>query len=447
MRCVDLIIKKRDGGELSPDEIAWLVRTYTEGGVGNEQMSAFAMAVFFRGMSGAELAAMTEAMMRSGNVIDLSSLPGKKVDKHSTGGVGDKVSICLAPLVAACGVPVPMISGRGLGHTGGTLDKLSAIPGFSVDLDDAGFVEVVKKHGLALIGQTATLAPADKKLYALRDVTGTVESIPLISASILSKKLAEGIDGLVLDVKVGSGAFMRTMDRARALAKTMVAVGERMGRRVRALITGMDQVLGRAVGNANETWEAIEVLRGGGPADLVEITVELGAEMLVLGEVADSLDDGRTRIRRAISDGRGLERLRRCVEAQHGDPDSIDRREALPMAAQESVIRAVTSGYVRSMDTASIGRAAMILGAGRARIDDVIDLGVGIDMLARLGHKVEVGEPIAKLAYNDEPKARRAEREILKAIEIGDEPPEALPLVRDRIGTLRNGSDEGKIDR
>ncbi len=447
MRAVDLIIRKRDGGELTVDEISWLVRAYTNGEVGDEQMSAFAMAVFFRSMSGVELAALTEAMMRSGNVIDLSGLPGKKVDKHSTGGVGDKVSICLAPLVAACGVPVPMISGRGLGHTGGTLDKLSAIPGFRVDLDDAAFVEAVRKHGLALIGQTATLAPADKKLYALRDVTGTVESIPLISASILSKKLAEGIDGLVLDVKVGSGAFMRTMDRARSLAKTMVAVGERMGRRVRALITSMDQVLGRAVGNANETWEAVEVLRGGGPADLVEITTELGAEMLVLGEVADSIDDGRTRIRRAISDGRGLERLRRCIETQGGDPSSIDRRELLPTASESSVVRAVRSGFVRSMDTAVLGRAGMILGAGRARLDDVIDLGVGFDMEARLGQKVEAGEALARVAYNEESKARLAEREILRAIEIGDEPPEIQPLIRERIGSVRNGSDEGRVDK
>jgi pyrimidine-nucleoside phosphorylase len=300
MRAVDLIRKKRDGRELSPDEVAWLIRAYTDGVVGDDQMAAFAMAVIFRGMGGAELAALTDAMMRSGNLIDLSGVPGVKVDKHSTGGVGDKISICLAPLVAACGVPVPMISGRGLGHTGGTLDKLAAIPGFDVSVPDAQFVALVRDVGAALIGQTATLAPADKKLYALRDVTATVESVPLISASILSKKLAEGIDALVLDVKVGSGAFMKSMEDARTLARTMITVGERMGRRVRALLTNMDQVLGRAVGNANETWEALEVLKGGGPADVVELTVELGAEMLVLGKVAESLDDGRTRILRAI---------------------------------------------------------------------------------------------------------------------------------------------------
>ena len=260
MRAVDLIITKRDGGELSAEQVGWLVDAYTRGTVGDDQMAAFAMAVFFRGLGGAELAALTQAMMRSGNVMDLSKVPGTKVDKHSTGGVGDKVSICLAPLVAACGVPVPMISGRGLGHTGGTLDKLSAIPGFRVDIDDRRFIELVTEHQLALIGQTSTLAPADKKLYALRDVTGTVESIPLISASIMSKKLAEGIDALVVDVKVGSGAFMRSLDQARALAKTMIAIGERMGKRVRALITSMDDVLGAADVYKRQGWWR---LRGG----------------------------------------------------------------------------------------------------------------------------------------------------------------------------------------
>ncbi len=434
MRAVDLIRKKRDGRELAPEEVAWLVRAYTDGTVGDDQMAAFAMAVVFRGMGGAELAALTDAMMRSGNLIDLSSVAGAKVDKHSTGGVGDKISICLAPLVAACGVPVPMISGRGLGHTGGTLDKLAAIPGFDVSLPDARFVEQVREVGAALIGQTATLAPADKKLYALRDVTGTVESIPLISASILSKKLAEGIDALVLDVKVGSGAFMKSMEDARALARTMITVGERMGRKVRALLTNMDQVLGRAVGNANETWEAIEVLKGGGPEDVVELTVELGAEMLVLGKVAESIDDGKTRIVRAIKDGRGLERMRRIVIAQGGDPAALDDRARMPVAAQSGEVLSKKAGIVSSCDVEAVGRAGMLLGAGRSRSDDVIDLAVGFELQVRLGDRVEVGQPLARVAYNDADRYAAASAALAEAFTIGDKPPAITPLIRERLG-------------
>jgi pyrimidine-nucleoside phosphorylase len=433
MRAVDLIRKKRDGRELTPEEISWLIGRYTKGEIGDDQMAAFAMAVFFRGMGGAELAALTETMMRSGNVMDLSSIPGIKVDKHSTGGVGDKVSVCLAPLVAACGVPVPMISGRGLGHTGGTLDKLSAIPGFSVEIDDATFVELVKRHGCALIGQTATLAPADRKLYALRDVTATVESIPLIAASILSKKLAEGIDALVLDVKVGSGAFMKSAEDARALARTLVSIGERMGKKVRALITSMDQVLGRAVGNAHEIWEAVEVLRGGGPEDLVEITLELGAEMLLLGDVADSLDDGKTRLMRAIKDGRGLERLRKVIEGQRGDPRSIDARSGLPTAKHEGEVTFAREGVISSIDVEAIGRAGMILGAGRERTSDQIDLAVGFEVQARLGDRVEKGQPIARVQYNDRARFEAMSPILAGAFTLGDGAPNVPPLVRERL--------------
>ena len=433
MRAVDLIRKKRDGGALSSEEIEWLIGRYTAGEIGDDQLAAFAMAVFFRGMGGAELAALTQAMLDSGQVIDLSSVPGVKVDKHSTGGVGDKISICLAPLVAACGVPVPMISGRGLGHTGGTLDKLQAIPGFSVDLDDRRFVKQVEQHGLALIGQTDTLAPADRKLYALRDVTATVESIPLISASIMSKKLAEGIDGLVLDVKVGSGAFMKTLDNARALAKTMIGIGERMNRKVRALITDMSQVLGVAVGNANETWEAIEVLRGGGPADTLELTLELGAEMLVLGKVADNLEDGRTRMVRAIKDGRGLEKFRRVVEAQGGDPAALDARENLPMARHQHTVTAPQAGVIVGFDTEAIGRAGMVLGAGRAKTSDAIDPAVGLSMQVRLGDRLEVGQPIAVIDYNDPALLERAQPILLSAGKLGESAPSPLPLVRERL--------------
>lgn len=433
MRAVDLIRKKRDGGALTGEEIEWLIGRYTAGEIGDDQLAAFAMAVFFRGMGGAELAALTQAMLDSGQVINLSSVPGVKVDKHSTGGVGDKISICLAPLVAACGVPVPMISGRGLGHTGGTLDKLQAIPGFSVELDDRRFVQQVEKHGLALIGQTDTLAPADRKLYALRDVTATVESIPLISASIMSKKLAEGIDGLVLDVKVGSGAFMKTLDNARALAKTMIGIGERMNRKVRALITDMSQVLGVAVGNANETWEAIEVLRGGGPADTLELTLELGAEMLVLGKVADNLEDGRTRMVRAIKDGRGLEKLRRVVEAQGGDPASLDAREKLPMARHQHTVTAPQAGVIVGFDTEAIGRAGMVLGAGRAKTSDAIDPAVGLSMQVRLGDRLDVGQPIAVIDYNDPALLERAQPILLAAVKLGETAPVPLPLVRERL--------------
>lgn len=433
MRAVDLIRKKRDGQALTADEIGWLIDAYTRGDVGDDQMAAFAMAVFFRSMSGTEVATLTERMMNSGNVIDMSGVRGVKVDKHSTGGVGDKVSICLAPLVAACGVPVPMISGRGLGHTGGTLDKLSAIPGFSVDQSDEAFVRQVAAIGCALIGQTDTLAPADKKLYALRDVTATVESIPLIAGSIMSKKLAEGIDALVLDVKTGSGAFMKNLKDARALAKTLVTVGENMGRKVRALITGMDQVLGHAVGNANETWEAIEVLQGGGPADLVELTVELGAEMLVLGGVAESIEDGRTQMIRATKDGRGLERMRKIVAAQGGDPSAIDARDRLPMPSHETTIEFAADGYITAFDVEAIGRAGMLLGAGRARSDDVIDLSVGLHIEAKVGDQVHAGQPFARVGYNDEDKVETMRPVLAAAVKIGSEPVKASPLIRERV--------------
>lgn len=434
MRAVDLIRAKRDGASLAPDAVRWLVEQYTAGAVGDDQMAAFAMAVFFRGMDAKELAALVEAMMASGEVIDLSSVPGKKVDKHSTGGVGDKISICLAPLVAACGVPVPMISGRGLGHTGGTLDKLSAIPGFSVDLSAEAFVAQVRTLGIALIGQTATLVPADKKLYALRDVTATVESIPMISASIMSKKLAEGIDGLVLDVKVGSGAFMKRVEDARVLAETMIGIGERMGRKVRALLTDMGQHLGSAVGNANETWEAIEVLRGGGPPDVVTLTVDLGAEMLMLGEVAGSLEDGRAQIQAAIADGRGLEVLARCVEAQGGDPRALEARERMPAAAHRAEVKALHGGWISGFDTEAIGRAAMVLGAGRARSTDVIDLGVGIEVLVKRGDQIEAGQPVACVDYQDEARLQEAGEMIRGAITVSEAAVEKVPLILERLG-------------
>jgi pyrimidine-nucleoside phosphorylase len=348
-------------------------------------------------MDDAETVALTRAMLHSGDVLDLSGVPGLKVDKHSTGGVGDKVSICLAPLVAACGVPVPMVSGRGLGHTGGTLDKLEAIPGFRVDLDTADFARIVREVGTAMIGQTARIAPADKRIYALRDVTATVESIPLIVASILSKKLAEGIDGLVLDVKVGRGAFMKTLADARALAQALVRVGTAAGKNVVGLLTRMDDPLGRAIGNANETAEAIDVLKGGGPSDVVECTLALGAEMLVIGGVAGSIDDALQKLTAAVSDGRGARTLERMIEAQGGDPRVVERPTLLPSAPDEVIVPAAVDGIVMGIDALELGLTAVALGAGRTRADQPVDHGVGIRLDKKPGDAVRAGEALATL--------------------------------------------------
>ncbi|HEX6836670.1 MAG TPA: thymidine phosphorylase, partial [Polyangia bacterium] len=399
MNAVELIRRKRDGGALAPDEIAAFVRGVTDGAVPDYQAAALLMAIYFRGLDGAELAALTDAMLHSGDVLDLADIPGAKVDKHSTGGVGDKISLHLAPAVAACGVLVPMISGRGLGHTGGTLDKLEAIPGFTVNLDESRFRAVLRECGLALIGQTERLAPADKRLYALRDVTGTVESIPLIAASIMSKKLAEGIDGLVLDVKVGSGAFMKTPERARELARTLVDIGRRAGKRVTAFLTDMDQPLGRWIGNAVEVHESLMVLQGHGEPDLVELTLTLGAEMLVLGGAARDVDDGRARIGRALADGSALARFRRCVALQGGAiPDSEQRW--FP-AAHEKVDAG--AGYVQRIDAEAVGLAALRLGAGRTRKEDAIDPGAWVRLMAKVGERVEPGHSVAYFSQPRDP--------------------------------------------
>ena len=433
MRAYDIIRKKRDGVALSDEEIRAFLAGYTDGSIPDYQAAALAMAVFFRGLDPRELATWTDAMLHSGDVIDLSDLPGRKVDKHSTGGVGDKVSLCLAPIVAACGVKVPMVSGRGLGHTGGTLDKLEAIPGFTVDLPLARFREIVADVGLCLIGQTERLAPADRKLYALRDVTATVESIPLIASSILSKKLAEGIDALVLDVKVGRGAFMKTEDDARILARTMVDIGTRVGKQVVALLTDMSQPLGLAVGNALEVVEALEVLRGGGPADLVEITLALAAEMLVLGGVADDLDAGRARALEAIADGSALERMRRLVAAQGGDPSVIDDPGILPTARLTEPVKAAQDGGVAAIDAEAVGLAAMRLGAGRARKEDDVDPAVGVMLAKKVGDRVRAGEILAVLHVNDETHLAAASREVAAAFTLDDTAAKAPPLVIDRI--------------
>jgi pyrimidine-nucleoside phosphorylase/thymidine phosphorylase len=422
MRAVDIIRKKREGQALSDREIGWMVEGIATGAVADYQWSALLMAVFWRGMDERETVALTEAMMRSGSVVDLSATPGLKVDKHSTGGVGDKTSLILAPVAATVGVPVPMVSGRGLGHTGGTLDKLESIPGFRVDLDLDRYKAVLDECGLVLIGQTAEIAPADKRLYALRDVTATVESIPLISASIMSKKLAEGIDGLVLDVKTGNGAFMERLDDARALARTMCAIGRNLGKRMRALLTRMDQPLGRAVGNAVEVAECVACLRGEGPADLVDLSVELAAEMVVLGERAATLDEARALCRRTIADGSALERFRRLVAAQGGDPRAIDDPARLPEPRLRIDVPAPRSGFVQALAARPVGRATMLLGAGRARVESTIDPAVGVILHKKMGDAVVSGEPLGTLLVNDE-SARDAAVEMIRgAYIIGDGP-------------------------
>ncbi|HEY6005197.1 MAG TPA: thymidine phosphorylase [Anaeromyxobacter sp.] len=434
MRPYEIIHAKRDGKPVAADDITALVDGFTRGEVPEYQMAAFCMAVFFRGMDDAETGALTQAMLRSGDVLDLSDVPGAKVDKHSTGGVGDKVTLALAPLAAACGVKVPMISGRGLGHTGGTLDKLEAIPGFRVDLPVDRFHALVREVGACLVGQTARLAPADRKLYALRDVTATVESIPLIAASIMSKKLAEGIDALVLDVKVGSGAFMKTVEDARALAWALAGIGRGMGKRVTALLTAMDQPLGRAVGNALEVAEAVEMLRGGGPADLREVTVELVAEMLVLGGAAAGLAAARAQVLAAVADGRGLAKLEEIVRAQEGDPQAVRDPGRLPRAPRTYDVAAPAAGRIRAIDTEAVGLAAVALGAGRARIEDRVDPAVGLVVHKKLGDAVERGEPLCTVHEGERSEARSAiSARLAQAWSIGPSAPEPRPLVLARI--------------
>jgi pyrimidine-nucleoside phosphorylase/thymidine phosphorylase len=436
MRAADLIRKKRDGHSLAAEEIHSLVEGYTRGEIPDYQLAAFCMAVFFRGMDDAETAALTEAMLRSGEVLDLSDIPGTKVDKHSTGGVGDKVSLALAPIAAACGVVVPMVSGRGLGHTGGTLDKLEAIPGFRVDLPVERFREVLRRVGACLIGQTARVAPADRKLYALRDVTGTVESIPLIAASIMSKKLAEGIDALVLDVKVGGGAFMKRREEAERLARVLVGIGRSTGKRVTALLTGMEQPLGLAVGNALEVAEAVELLRGGGPDDLRQVTRALCAEMLVLAGAAGGPDEALARVDAAISDGRALARLRELVEAQGGDPRAVDDPARLPRAPRKREVGAPADGVVQAIDAEAVGLAAMALGAGRARIEDRVDPAAGIVLRRKVGDPVERGEPLAVLHCGERsPEAPEAvAARVVRAFRIGPGAAQAPPLIIGRMG-------------
>jgi pyrimidine-nucleoside phosphorylase len=432
---VEIIASKRDGDRLEGPDIARLVHALMTGDLADYQMAAWLMAVFFRGLDDGETVALTDAMLESGQVLDLTTVPGIKVDKHSTGGVGDKVSIALAPLVAACGVPVPMVSGRGLGHTGGTLDKLEAIPGFRTNLPAADFARIVKDVGCCMIGQTAEIAPADKRIYALRDVTATVECIPLIVASILSKKLAEGIDGLVLDVKVGRGAFMKDATQARALANALVRVGTRAGKSVVALLTDMDAPLGAAVGNAVETREAFDVLAGGGPGDLVECTMRLGVEMLMLGGNAKSETQARATLAKAIASGAAIRTAERMVEAQGGDPRVVTGASRLDVAPEQVVIESPGDGFVSGVDALAIGLAAVAMGAGRTRVDQAVDHGVGILVEKKPGARVARGEPLARLRVRRRADAQAIAERVRTAFTVGDTPPTPRPLVLGRLDT------------
>jgi pyrimidine-nucleoside phosphorylase/thymidine phosphorylase len=430
VRAVDVIQRKRDGLELSREEIEFFIRGYALGQIPDYQASAFTMAVFFRGMTAAETVALTEAMMRTGEVLDFSDLPGPKVDKHSTGGVGDKTSLILAPLAAACGVYVPMISGRGLGHTGGTLDKLESIPGFRVRLSLTEFREVLRRSKLGLIGQTPEVAPADRKLYALRDVTATVESRPLISASIMSKKMAEGIDALVLDVKTGDGAFMKSFEDAKALAQTMVEIGRGMGKKVAALITDMDQPLGHAVGNALEVVECVETLKGRGPNDLESLSLELAARMLQLGGVTTQLEAARARVRDALASGAGLRKLREIVELQGGDPRAVDDPALLPRAREALPLRAERDGRVTRIACGAVGHAAMLLGAGRETVESTIDPAVGLVLHKKVGELVIQGEPLLTMHVNDRTHLEEVTNVLKDAIRVGPEAPARTALIR-----------------
>ena len=434
---LDVIRKKRRGLELSKAEIEYLVNGYTQDDIPDYQVSAWLMAAVLRGLNKAETAYLTDAMLRSGEVLDLSSLPAKKVDKHSTGGVGDKTSLVIAPLVAAGGLVVPMISGRGLGHTGGTLDKLESIPGFNVNLSVADFRKVLDSCGCSMIGQTAEIAPADRKFYALRDVTGTVESPHLICASIMSKKLAEGIDALVLDVKAGSGAFMKNEQDAAYLAELMVETGERMGKKMVAVITDMNQPLGNCVGNALEVEEAIAVLRSKGPKDLRQLCIELSGWMFQVGAVVGSIEQGRTMAERLIDSGKAFDKFREVVALQGGDVAAIDDPTMLPKAKYKLDVRSARAGYVVAIQCEQIGIANVILGGGRERKEDPVDPAVGLIVHKQIGAKVMAGESLCTIHHNSEERATRVQQMVEASYELADAPPQkAQPLIHQVIGGM-----------
>jgi pyrimidine-nucleoside phosphorylase len=430
MRMYDLILKKRKDQALTTEEINYIIEGYTEGSIPDYQVSALLMAIVFKGLDQRETYDLTMAMAKSGDMLDLSAIEGLKVDKHSTGGVGDKTSSVLGPMVAACGVPVAKMSGRGLGHTGGTIDKLESFDNFTVDITEEEFFNNVNDIKIAIAGQTANLAPADKKLYALRDVTATVDSIPLIAGSIMSKKLASGADAIVLDVKVGSGAFMKNDEEAFALAKEMVSIGTMAGRDTVAVISNMDQPLGVAVGNANEIKEAIDTLKGHGPKDLVELCLTLGGHMLLHAKKVETVEAGKEMLQKTISDGSALEKFKEFVKAQHGDETMIDAPDKLPDAKHTMEIKAEEDGYVSSIHTEKIGVAAMLLGAGRETKESTIDLGVGISVNKKVGDKVSAGDALVTFYYNADDKLEEAKATVLEAYKIENKPVESLKTIR-----------------
>jgi pyrimidine-nucleoside phosphorylase len=435
MRTVDLLHRKRDGEELSPEEVTALVEGYTRGDIPDYQMSAFLMAVYFSGMSDREVSALTESMMRSGEILDLSDIPGPKVDKHSTGGVGDKTSLIAAPLAAAAGVVVPMISGRALGHTGGTLDKLESIPGFRTNLTIAEFREQLAKSKLAFIGQTDELAPADGRLYGLRDATATVESVALIASSIMSKKLAVGLDALVLDVKVGSGAFMKKQVEARRLAQMMVGIGRRMDKRVQALITDMSQPLGYAVGNALEVMEVSQTLQNAGPVDLTRISLELAARMIFLGKLTKTLDEARELAQAKLLDGSGYRKFKEVITAQGGNPQVLDRFELLPNATGAREIYCPRAGYITAIEAEYIGLASSMIGAGRDTKEDAIDPAVGVILEAKIGQKMDAGSVLCRIYYTREDRLDEAAQLVEDAFRISGSAPDERNLILEVVSS------------
>jgi pyrimidine-nucleoside phosphorylase/thymidine phosphorylase len=435
MRTIEIIQKKRDQRALNKDEIGYLVENYVRGEIPDYQISAFLMAVFLNGMNDEETSFLTEAMLWSGQVITHKTSQAPLIDKHSTGGIGDKISIPLAPAMAACGLKVPMIAGRGLGHTGGTLDKLEAIPNFRCNLSTEEYKTQVAEIGCVIMGQTSDIAPADKKLYALRDVTGTVESIPLIASSIMSKKLAEGIDGLVLDVKFGTGAFMKEIHRARALGEAMVKIGNLMGKKVTTVLTNMDQPIGRMVGNALEILESIDILSGKGPEDSMHLTIELGAEMLLLGNLTSSLDEGRRKVKEVLENGKALSKFLQMVRAQGGDENFVLEPKRLLLGPNKIVIEATSAGYLESIDSRAIGQASNMLGGGRATLKDIIDHRVGVEMQIKIGDKVAIGQPLCRM-YAGEKGVDDAKQKIKNAFCIVPHIVQKLPLISDRITSI-----------
>ncbi|MBM7555261.1 pyrimidine-nucleoside phosphorylase [Halanaerobacter jeridensis] len=433
MRPNDIIETKKEGGKLKADEIDFLINGYTNGDIPDYQLSAWAMAVYFQGMDKEETAMLTKTMAESGETIDLSKIKGTKVDKHSTGGVGDTTTLILAPLVAACGAPVAKMSGRGLGHTGGTIDKLEAIPGFKTSLSTEKFINSVNQIGAAVAGQTGNLAPADKKLYALRDVTATVDSIPLIASSIMSKKIASGADGIVLDVKTGDGAFMKTYDGALELAETMVEIGEEVGRDVIAVVSDMNQPLGKAVGNSLEVKEAIDTLKGEGPEDLTNLCITLAAQMLQLSNVVETKEEAINKATTALNNGAALNKLKEMIANQGGNSEVVDDYQLLPQGENKLEIKAQQSGYVQKIKAKDVGLSAMLLGAGRATKEDEIDLAVGIELTKKVGDEVTAGSTLATLIYDSEEDLEEAKDKLNSAYQIGKEAPEENPLIYDVV--------------